>query len=325
MPLSNEAPIKELKSESYFYGFDKDKEDALFSASKIFEILSSNSEIFTFIQRENNDVTQAINTQNPFEILNPSNSLFRIIERGVPQRTKIYKLITKTNRSQLTIGIYGNGGLEIKKENLLLIYMSGVSVNSVLQDENTVIYNFQDIGSTSLIDHINSLSESIIIDDSGVISTVFQVLIRGEVVHFLYKGSEGDYSLNGTNITEDNLELLPNEYDDSGFVAKQKTTVTTYLFEESNKNIAPLFTSNSAISCVVKSNTPIGTKFLFARWGTGEVSFRGQDEDNDNVENPVILRFPEGKLLSIASRYSWVELEVIGVNEVAVRGDLKSA
>jgi len=99
----------------------------------------------------------------------------------------------------------------------------------------------------------------------------------------------------------------------------QKTAVkivaTTYLFQDSNKTFAPLFTAATAVSAVVKLNTPIGTKFELSQWGTGEVTISG--------ETGVRLRFPADELPILASQYSWVEIEVVDTNEVAIIGRLK--
>jgi len=98
---------------------------------------------------------------------------------------------------------------------------------------------------------------------------------------------------------------------------KTKTSATSYLFQDSNKTVAPLFTSGSSVSAVVKLGTPIGTKFVLSQFGTGTVTITG--------ESGVTLRFPSGELAVPASRYSFVELEVVDTNEVAVIGRLKQA
>jgi hypothetical protein len=96
-----------------------------------------------------------------------------------------------------------------------------------------------------------------------------------------------------------------------------KTAVTSYLFESSNKKVAPMFTSSNAVSAVVKLGIPVGTEFVLSPWGTGEVTITAQ--------SGVTLRFPAGELAVPASRYSWVKLKVVDTNEVAVIGRLKQA
>jgi hypothetical protein len=98
---------------------------------------------------------------------------------------------------------------------------------------------------------------------------------------------------------------------------KTKTSATSYLFQTSNKTVAPLFTSSSAVSAVIKLNTPIGTKFVLSQFGTGEVTIIG--------ESGVTLRFPSTELAVPESQYSFIQLEVIDTNEVAVIGRLKQA
>ena len=98
---------------------------------------------------------------------------------------------------------------------------------------------------------------------------------------------------------------------------KTKTSATSYLFQTSNKTVAPLFTSSSAVSAVIKLNTPIGTKFVLSQWGSGTVTITG--------ESGVTLRFPADELAVPDDQYSFVELEVVDTNEVAVIGRLKRA
>ena len=102
-----------------------------------------------------------------------------------------------------------------------------------------------------------------------------------------------------------------------GLTTKTKLTQTTYLFQFSNKNIAPLFTSSNEVSAVVKLNTPIGTTFILSQWGDGDVVISG--------EAGVTLRYPVDELPIPASKYSWVELEIVDTNEVSVIGRLKLA
>lgn len=98
---------------------------------------------------------------------------------------------------------------------------------------------------------------------------------------------------------------------------KTKTGVTGYTFNETNKDVAPLFTASTAVDAVVELDTPIGTRFILSQWGDGEVTISG--------EVGVTLRYPSDELPIPASQYSWIELEVIDTNEVAVIGRLKLA
>jgi len=122
----------------------------------------------------------------------------------------------------------------------------------------------------------------------------------------------GDYLL-----YDDNGDIFREPNPDVNQYLETKTAVTSYLFEENNKSVAPMFTASTAVSAVVKLDIPVGTLFLLSPWGEGEVTITG--------ETGVTLRFPEDELPIIASRYSWIQLKVVDINEVAVIGRLKPA
>jgi hypothetical protein len=122
----------------------------------------------------------------------------------------------------------------------------------------------------------------------------------------------GDYLL-----YDDNGDIFREPNPDVNQYLETKTAVTSYLFEENNKSVAPMFTASTAVSAVVKLDIPVGTLFLLSPWGEGEVTITG--------ETGVTLRFPEDELPIIASRYSWIQLKVVDINEVAIIGRLKPA
>jgi len=320
MPLANNATKRIFSSGSYLYGSDENKKDSLFTAEEIIKTFSSNSQIFTFTQLIGSTLLGTINGQDSFEILNPPNTLFRIIDRTAsPTKVKIYKLITKpvNELNFLQIGNYGVSGQQISITNLVLINESQLTFDSIIGIESTVVYDLQDIGENSIVDYVNALAESISIEAPETNFTVFKISTNNTISYFLYEGSGDIYSINNTEITEEELGILPNEGDSSILVVRKETDVTTYLFESSNRTISPLFTSSDPVSAVVKVGIPIGTKFLLAQWGTGEVTVTGQ--------SGVTLKFPSNKLAVIDSQYSWMQLEVVGVNQIAVTGDLKLA
>jgi|GEM_PF-6162074 len=155
------------------------------------------------------------------------------------------------------------------------------------------------------------------------------VVARGTVdAYYNFSGQVNgllsDYALQPVNAfapVTTTSQLINNGSNGINAFVVQKTAVkivaTTYLFQDSNKTIAPLFTAATAVSAVVKLNTPIGTKFELSQWGTGEVTISG--------ETGVTLRFPADELPVPASQYSFVELIVIDTNEVAIIGRLKIA
>jgi hypothetical protein len=139
-------------------------------------------------------------------------------------------------------------------------------------------------------------------------STVYNIILQE-------KG--GNVGIGKDNLSE-KLEVDGNIKADAVITyVETKTAVTSYLFESSNKKVAPMFTSSNAVSAVVKLGIPVGTEFVLSPWGTGEVTITAQ--------SGVTLRFPAGELAVPASRYSWVKLKVVDTNEVAVIGRLKQA
>jgi hypothetical protein len=166
----------------------------------------------------------------------------------------------------------------------------------------------------TIISQNNGSNQQILIRPNGDTDTSGQVQIdaNGDLTADNFIGNGSDL----TNVDAATLGGL----DKDDFVksnVKTKTSATSYLFQDSNKTVAPLFTSGSSVSAVVKLGTPIGTKFVLSQFGTGTVTITGQ--------SGVTLRFPSGELAVPASRYSFVELEVVDTNEVAVIGRLKQA
>jgi len=98
-------------------------------------------------------------------------------------------------------------------------------------------------------------------------------------------------------------------------IVKTKTSGASYTFNDGNRLVTPLFTSNSAVIATVSLGVTVGTSFILSQWGDGEVSIV--------AAAGVTLRFPADELAKTANKYSFIELIVVDTNEVAVIGRLK--
>jgi hypothetical protein len=158
---------------------------------------------------------------------------------------------------------------------------------------------------------------TIIRDNNAGATIISQNHGSGETIFLRPKGDSN--SENQTTLDENGNIEVDGDFKADGIITyvETKTAVTSYLFESSNKKVAPMFTSSNAVSAVVKLGIPVGTEFVLSPWGTGEVTITAQ--------SGVTLRFPAGELAVPASRYSWVKLKVVDTNEVAVIGRLKQA
>jgi hypothetical protein len=186
---------------------------------------------------------------------------------------------------------------------------SNFSIFSFYGSDGTTRQGYIGFGSTNDSDYflVNDVSgKRLVLKENGDFD------YNGDVIATKFIGS-------GSDLTDVDAETLGG-LDKDDFAksnVKTKTSATSYLFQDSNKTVAPLFTSGSSVSAVVKLGTPIGTKFVLSQFGTGTVTITGQ--------SGVTLRFPSGELAVPASRYSFVQLEVVDTNEVAVIGRLKQA
>lgn len=250
----------------------------------------------TFNENTLSEILSILNNATAFEVKNPSSSIVKItkISKTASERNiKIYKFINLDSRQ------IGNKTSPLTSANLELIYFNKPTAQDIEEDPSTEIFDFGDLGTTEVIDAINSSVTSLEVEDSAVSISIFKGIVNGSQESYLYVGSGGIFGDGFDAMPLSDLELL-----------EQETQVDTNLFQVKRTNVPVTKTNDTytlqasdvdkhllipaPCTVIVPNGFPANLEFEGVQIGVGDVEFVAESGGELKV-NEAFQNFTEGE------------------------------
>lgn len=181
------------------------------------------------------------NTQPTFFLADPGQTLLKFVVFDavtyLPKYVDLYKLITAGN---LVPGDFGSNGQQIFNTNLE--YINRRSITQADVGGAAVVVDFGDLGSTSVVAHINTLEPGLELVATQTNLTIIKAIVDNTAVSYLYNGVLATYGASATEFVESMLEPLEIEAQllESGELLLDESTGGFYLKYQNRDIFEPL-------------------------------------------------------------------------------------